>query len=151
MQRIRRRIGDRALSDKCKSHDEVDRRRFSLVFRKFVFEQDGRQGDRTGRNHTADHDCCHDVIVSCRDRCCSEHIRRLVERAAHIDRHHSSDDNAKQNLTASTHIGKSRIKCRVKRSDRRLHNIGHDQTDKKDTEERVQQYGRDFFDRFRQF
>ena len=48
MQRIRRRIGDRALSDKCKSHDEVDRRRFSLVFRKFVFEQDGRQAIAQG-------------------------------------------------------------------------------------------------------
>ena len=138
--------GDSTLSDECKAHDEVDGAGFSLFLGELVLEHDGCQCDCAGRNHTADHDCCHDVIVACCDGCCTENVSCLVEGAAHVDGHHAAEDQAEDELAAAAHAAQSIVQTGVEGSDGRLNNEHHDQACQQNTEQGIQKDGRDLLD-----
>ena len=142
---------NRTLSDEGESHDEVGRTGFSFFFCKFIFEQQGCKCNRTRRNHTADHNGCHNVVVSCCDGCCSEYVSCFVERAAHVDGHHAAEDHAKDQLAGSAHGSKTIVQYRVDGSHDRLYNEEHQKSHRKDADYRVNQNRRNLFECFRKF
>ena len=151
MDRVRCRKRNGSFCDKCKSHDKVCRSGFSFCFCKFIFKQKRCQSDRTRRNHTADHNCCHDSVISCCNGCRSKYIGRFVERTTHVNCHHTCYDDAKKNLTGTTHVCKSCVQCRVQCSDWRLYDKRHNKSHDQNAEYRIEKDWGNFFQCFRKF
>ncbi len=132
MQRIGCGEGDRSFCDEGKAHDKVHGTGFPFFFRKFILEEQCGKRDGTGRNHAADHDCCHDMIVARSDGGCTEDISCLVEGAAHINGHHDCHDDSQEDSTGSAHVGQCGVQSCVQSTNGRLYQELHDQTYKKD-------------------
>ena len=140
--RIGRRIRDRALGDETESQNIVYGTALSFLRGELFLEESGGKRDRERRNHTADHNCRHYIVVAGSDRRRAEDIRRLVEGTAHIGRHHGSEHHAEQHLAGASHgiqhVGQSRIKRAHDRVDRT-----HDERDHSEPRKRINQDGFD--------
>ena len=151
MQRIGCCKGNRSFSDESQTHNKVGRAGFSFFFRKLFLEEKGCQSDGTGRCHTANHNRCHNVIISCRDGRRAEHICRFVERAAHINGHHAAQDQSEDDFARSAHAGQSVVQRRIEAAHHRFYQKGHDQAHDQKSNQRVDQYRSDLFQKIGQF
>ena len=148
--RIGRRIRDRALGDETESQNIVYGTALSFLRGELFLKESGGKRDRKGRNHTADHNCRHYIVVAGSDRRRAEDIRRLVEGTAHIGRHHGSEHHAEQNLAGASHGIQKIGKTRVQHSHDRIHGA-HNDSYQTYTHKRENKHGLNSFEGLRQF
>ena len=150
MDRIRCRIWNCSLCDKCKPHDKVSRTGFSLFFCKFLLKEKCCQCNCTRRRHSSNHNSRHNIIISRCDCRCTEYIRRFIKRATHVNRHHTAKNQSQNYLACASHACKSIIQCRIDAAHYRLYYEGHQKPHNQNTNQRINEYRRDFFQEIRQ-
>ena len=138
-----------SLCDKGKSHNKVGRTRLPFFFRKSVFKKKCSKCDGAWRNHTTNHNGCHNIIVTSCNRCSTKYICCLVKRATHVDCHHSAKDQSKNDLAGASHGGKSVIQCCIDTPHDGLYNKQHQKSHDQNTNNRINQNRRNLLKGFR--
>lgn len=155
MDRVRCGERNSPFGNEGQAHDEVGNRRLAFFRREFAFKEEHGQGNSQRRNHAADHDRSHDaradsLTAGTHEGCRAEDVSRFVDRAAEVDGHHAAEDEAEDDTARRGHAVKNIKKPGIEDGRRRIDDIGHDDADEDQAEDRIEEDGLRAVQSFRQ-
>ena len=142
---------NRAFRDERQSEDERRPARFTLFEIEAVLEQNRGQCEAQRWRHAGGDYCSHRRVNFTREQTDRESVGGLVNRPAHVERHHRAEDEAEIDRVRAAHAVEPGIHGGVERLDRRGDDINHEQPDRDRGKKRQNQNRLEALERGRQF
>ena len=99
--------------------------RLALLKIELVLEQEASERQTERRSHPRSHHGRHGRVDLARQEANGERISRLVDRTAHVERHHSTEDDAQHDRVRALHTQEPMVHAVVQPFDRRSNDVDH--------------------------